>query len=738
MLFQRLQLFAAFLLAFHLALAAQIPERVQSPEELEARRLVYAIGRSWRIPQSDYVAALNDGDPDLRWAGMAGLLDRARQPTRERFDAKSLRSVARSDEPRVREYGIWLLGRYARFPDSASMALLSEYAQSSDERVRWRAIQALGAIGPPAIGARDLLMEALSDESLYVRAHAVEALGLIGADDSETVARLAALHREGEWAVRNTAGAALSTLGSAAAPAAIKDLAAGGRRASRAAGVLNRMGPEAGSSIAELGRSLETLDGSAARSVAGALGRIGPDAMPEIRRLIESSAQNRRKTARALQVSAYQGENEEAFQLLLQLLEDPAAEVRAAAAKALDLRVRRPEVPQALLRLAGDDADPGVRAAALETLPAGHDVSEQMIAAWGAGLRDSDERVRYAALHSMWLEHEGAEGYWPDVVALLEDDSQRVRYSAGLVLERHGQVARDAAPTVLDIMRRSKDSLRQRELLEFVAAYMPNDTRKFDFFSGLLRHEDYVVSYEAQRALVPYGQQALPVFRNAITSEAWIPGLKGAGALQADARSLLPEIVALTRHPHPFRRSEALRALVSIAPQAPEVHERLIALASDPEVSVRRMAFENLHWLPDREHGAATALQAIRNDPDGGVRSAAIRSLVKMRPTSDTVLSNLLEAVVLEPSALDSARRTELVRAIGEISEPSEEILRALIRAADMDANAAGSVVRLIRVGWDRPDLVPVRLFALRYEIRMDCVENWICCAVRVRLSPEE
>ncbi len=71
-----------------------------------------------------------------------------------------------------------------------AVPVLLTVAQKGDSEVRFRAVQALGAIGQGASDAAPVLIQLTKDLNASVRMSAVEALGRIGADSPESVAAL--------------------------------------------------------------------------------------------------------------------------------------------------------------------------------------------------------------------------------------------------------------------------------------------------------------------------------------------------------------------------------------------------------------------------------------------------------------------------------------------------------------------------------------------------------------------
>jgi HEAT repeat protein len=95
-----------------------------------------------------------------------------------------------------------------------------EVLKSSHIFVRFHIAEALGQIGPNAVGAVPALADALKDPDEDVRFHAAEALGKIGPNAAGAVPALAdALNKDRAIAVRQSAAYALGKIGPDAAAA---------------------------------------------------------------------------------------------------------------------------------------------------------------------------------------------------------------------------------------------------------------------------------------------------------------------------------------------------------------------------------------------------------------------------------------------------------------------------------------------------------------------------------------
>ena len=159
---------------------------------------------------------------------------------------------------------------------------LAEAVGQGEAISRWRAAQALGAIGPAAGHAVPSLTAALGDRTAEVRWRAAEALGLIGPPARTAVPALARALGDTDPLVCAEAAKALGLLGEAAA-SAVPQLATGLKAKDtayrrEAAKALARTGRVAGPALGALIEALGDKDRFVRAQAARALGRIGPPA----------------------------------------------------------------------------------------------------------------------------------------------------------------------------------------------------------------------------------------------------------------------------------------------------------------------------------------------------------------------------------------------------------------------------------------------------------------------------
>jgi HEAT repeat protein len=88
-------------------------------------------------------------------------------------------SAARSPDPKVRKKAIDVLGNVGP-ADPAAIPALAEAVRDKDPAVRDAAVLALSKIGKPAAAALPALRDATKDANLSVRTHAITAVERVG------------------------------------------------------------------------------------------------------------------------------------------------------------------------------------------------------------------------------------------------------------------------------------------------------------------------------------------------------------------------------------------------------------------------------------------------------------------------------------------------------------------------------------------------------------------------------
>jgi len=263
------------------------------------------------------ISRLTSRDPDARYQA-AGCLGDLGDPAA----VTPLAALLKDEESGVRWKAVEALGKMG----SPAVGPLTESLQSPDPDVRWMAAVALGDIGDPA--AIPALMGALEDPDTYVRSRAALALAAIG---KPARAGLIARLRDGNERVRWGAALALGSIGGESAVAALigalRDPEEEVRE--RARGALGDIGDAA---VPPLIEAFATDDDGLRREAAAALGLVGRPAIAPLTAALGSG--DRRIRAGAATALGEIGDPR-SVDALIAALEDEGEGVREAARQAL-------------------------------------------------------------------------------------------------------------------------------------------------------------------------------------------------------------------------------------------------------------------------------------------------------------------------------------------------------------------------------------------------------------------
>ena len=328
-----------------------------------------------------------------------------------------------------------------------ALPMLAELLKRESGALRLTAIRAIGQFGPQASAHVPDLLPFLRSASPLERSAAAEALGRIGGGNSEAIAALLPLLNDPHMVTARYAAMAIAAQGSAAVPyilprlnndrqriTALEVLIEMGPAAEQAlpallqgisggfAGAIPRrlalraigeMGSAATSATPKIQEMLESpLQSELHPGAAWVLGRIGGQAaIPALQRAAESEDQRTQTTA-AWALVMLKADTEllktKAVPLLMESLDNSLSFTRRESLAALaEIGPEALTAVPAVIRLATIDADPAVRAAALNTLaeiapwnsPQTPIASRDVIALMLTSMDDPNIKVREAACY---------------------------------------------------------------------------------------------------------------------------------------------------------------------------------------------------------------------------------------------------------------------------------------------------------------------------------------------------
>jgi HEAT repeat protein len=294
-------------------------------------------------------------------------------------------------------------------------------------------------------------------------------------------------------------------------------------------------------------------------------------------------------------------------------------------------------------------------------------------------LRDEDARIRSAALWG--LSHMPGSEITKLLLNVLNNDADTLmrKYAAKYLGQR-----RDFSPQIirvlLDVLHNS-DILLRDAAVESLGQLGNASPEVVSSLIALLNREILLLTDESVlqslRQLSQFSPEVIPMMVNALQSAAPRVRLAVAQAIETFGHNS-PEAMAILRDVPQQRTS--IRG-----PQVPfcirqwywlphQIEALCIYELRAPHSSTRWKAVKTLGQLEKLSERAESALLATLFDKDALVRSQAVQSLKlssKVLSTFINVLSNDSEASV----------RAHIVKCFGEIDQPSEDIVQALLKA---------------------------------------------------------
>lgn len=491
-----------------------------------------------------------------------------------------------------------------------------------DDEVRAKASGALGKLGDRR-AIPYLLEHLLTDPAPFVRARIAGALGQF--DDPDVIERLVRALGDPAWWVRM-----------------------------RSVEALEQIGPQAESPLL---MALDDPDPELRIRAAVALERLGVPGRTV--RMIEEG--DRPEQAREV-LSKFA--NAGARELIAELLLHPSDAVRLAVVAAVR-RTGRRDLSRELIRAAGEDTDPTVRASAFDTLRVLN--HRAAVPAALGGLTDTDESVRTEAISL--LGDLGTSAVIPDVRARTSDPEAGVRA---------------AAARALGLLRATESAADLERLLRDPSPAVRVATAEGIADSGLaplapavadcLGDSDDRVRITAARALARLGGNSqVPALVRAFKGAS--PELRAAVATAvavlapAQLDSLMESLRA--EGAGPAERIAFARALSD----APVAGSRgvLAQLARDPEAEVRARAIAAIGRL-----GGADAKGLVREalaDPADAVRAAALTAVIRLR---DHERSPEIRALLVQDPATAVRERAALAAGLLDLGDTEQQLVQAM------------------------------------------------------------
>jgi HEAT repeat protein len=421
---------------------------------------------------------------------------------------------------------------------------------------------------------------------------------------------------------------------------------------------------------------LDSKDKDLRESAASILSNIGPPA----RKFLVEALKNNDEDVRLRVVLALGRQPLRAdFEIatyLISALDDPSSEVRSAAATAL-------------VSTYGDRA---VAYAKLSVL-----------------LRDSDSKVKHAAARALGFlavpEDLDTKNVVPSLIAALAEPDEEVKLEAASAVAKIGKDASDAELALLQILEQTKDS---SERVHETGKDTSNPDLKKTVISALGKVGGRP---ETVRALILMLQEADQRYR--------LASIESLAQIGSRAQTAAPFVAKLIEEPDMSLRRQAFKTLIEMGDTGITLLEDY---ASIPNPAIRREAIDTLGENKIADEGSVGAVLAAMQDVNDEVRSSAVKALGEIGDRSDKVLRALIKALRDDRTKLAAATalgkltpeskiavdelvplledandevRNSAAKALGEIGDRSDKVLRALIKALRDDRTKLSAATAL-------------------------------------------
>ena len=270
--------------------------------------------------------------------------------------------------------------------------------------------------------------------------------------------------------------------------------------------------------------------------------------------------------------------------------------VRDAASDAL-AQVGDDRLAELCVELLFDPAAEVRRGAAFALLPLFDPRDPVMVAAVIKALQDEDRRVRHISLQAVaQLEGDQAPLAITALTARLADAQEDAQMQAEVVrlLGRHGPAAHDALPSLLQNIQHSEVRHLRAACLRATTRIGASEDELLPTYRHVLRHDAderlRVLAAEGISAMGPLAEPAVDDLLAALRDDSAAVQGVAADALSAIGPPALAQLVKLFDSPHHEVRILAIYAAGKMGPAAASITARLGSLTEDPDPDVRRIA----------------------------------------------------------------------------------------------------------------------------------------------------
>lgn len=491
------------------------------------------------------------------------------------------------DDENVRLCATFALSRI-RTGIEGAIPKLVRVALEGEDPDRGTAIRTLGDMGPDAADTLPMLIDALGDETLYIRKEAADAIAQIGATPDAIPPLMENLIHD-DWGVRQQTALALGAAGHIAEdslPILINALGDDQPQVREvvvdvipevgtwpgdvdliipllkdedkwvragAARVLGRIGPDAGSAVDALIGLLDDEEYRVSEAAAYALGKIGPEAKAAIPKLIEMLGSNDHITrSDAIEpLGMFGPDAREAVPMLIEMLGDEENYSPGFyTVRALGAIGPEPGVADALIKVMSHD-NQNVRENAAESL-GGMGGEPGVRDALLTALTEGEHGMKISAAKAI-----GNIGAWPEAVDALIDvldtDSSFLTWHACIAL---GKAGRNGEPAIKEL-RRVLERQEKQQAMGILQTGRASASAHFALFMlgdepdkhlaglteilGSTRYSTLEMTVELLGFIGPDARRALPALKELAATDTHRRGDEGF-AIRRAARKAISEI----------------------------------------------------------------------------------------------------------------------------------------------------------------------------------------------------
>ena len=470
-----------------------------------------------------------------------------------------------------------------------------------------------------------------------------------------------------------------------------------------AAQALGAMGKSGKGALAQLLRSITDPDAGVREAVAEAIKKIGPPAKDDVPKLAEllRDPDPAKRAAGVATLRLLKLEPDVAVSLFAPLLKDPDKRIKVEAIKAV-CEAGKSAKPAAFGQLLSmlDDADPAVRAAALESMPLLGAPDAADLPALQVGLRGTQVEMRRFCAAAIGAMGERAARAVPFVARALSDTDAAVRVAAANALAKMGPAVADVADDVLNVRTDSDPAVRAA-----LAAVGRKRGVPEALFAALADPDAGVraAACKGLRALTPPpGKEDILQFNTALKSDKVDVRRFAAAELERlgpDAVQILPTLVDALKDSDPQVVNHVYGAISAIGPKAklagPTLLEVMDAalggVGRDPAAADRfRGASVALGKIGQADQALPLMRKALKG-PDEALKKEVLDAFAAMGPDAKDAVPDLC-------AMLGEAKwRRPAAEALAKIGKPAVDPLLVVIdkKPKDMKLAALDALARM-------------------------------------------